>query len=424
MRIVRLKRKIAAYRVAGESVTIRGLLAAAIGALGLVAAHTPAHASSNAEASLPRFAPLVFFLARATGGCGAGCDEWIAAEGGFDLGSADRLRAFLRKFPGRTPPIYFQSPGGIQEEAIAIGRLMHERGMTAGVARTLPYGCAPGKETGDRCLALKRSGQPIAAELRSTGASCSSACVYALLGAKTRLVPPDARLGVHASRRVHVYPDGRVTRTSGDDVRLAEATNELKDYVQEMGVDVALIDTAFKIKFSDAYFLSRNEIVHFGIDTRAFQETRWTVLDPASRRPSAFKLVVEARGEKDVSTSLVQLACTGQDEVRIGYVRPVEANEVAPAVVRVMGGDRHATFARPGPMVRISALDSAALFEPRAALAPIDFLEAAAATGSLTITELSLRPDSPRTITLSTSGLPEAIAALRKSCGQQSLASR
>ena len=424
MRIVRLKRKIAAYRVAGESVTIRGLLAAAIGALGLVAAHTPAHASSNAEASLPRFAPLVFFLARATGGCGAGCDEWIAAEGGFDVGSADRLRAFLRNFPGRTPPIYFQSPGGIQEEAIAIGRLMHERGMTAGVARTLPYGCAPGKETGDRCVALKRSGQPIAAELRSTGASCSSACVYALLGAKTRLVPPDARLGVHASRRVHVYPDGRVTRTSGDDVRLAEATNELKDYVQEMGVDVALIDTAFKIKFSDAYFLSRNEIVHFGIDTRAFQETRWTVLDPASRRPSAFKLVVEARGEKDVSTSLVQLACTGQDEVRIGYVRPVEANEVTPAVVRVMGGDRHATFARPGPMVRISALDSAALFEPRAALAPIDFLEAAAATGSLTITELSLRPDSPRTITLSTSGLPEAIAALRKSCGQQSLASR
>jgi hypothetical protein len=301
---------------------------------------------------------------------------------------------------------------------------MHERGMTAGVARTLPYGCAPGKETGDRCLALKRSGQPIAAELRSTGASCSSACVYALLGAKTRLVPPDARLGVHASRRVHVYPDGRVTRTSGDDGRLAEATSELKGYVQEMGVDVALIDTAFKIKFSDAYFLSRNEIVHFGIDTRAFQETRWTVLDPASRRPSAFKLVVEARGEKDVSTSLVQLACTGQDEVRIGYVRPVEANEVAPAVVRVMGGDRHATFARPGPMVRISALDNAALFEPRAALAPIDFLEAAAATGSLTITELSLRPDSPRTITLSTSGLPEAIAALRKSCGQQSLASR
>ena len=204
----------------------RGLWVAAVGALGLLAVPASARANSNVEASLPRFAPLVFYVARATGGCGEGCDEWIAAEGGFDLGSADRLRAFLRKFPGRTPPIYFQSPGGIQEEAIAIGRLMHARGMTAGVARTLPFGCAPGKENGERCLALKRSGQPVAAELRSTGASCSSACVYALLGARIRLVPPDARLGVHASRRVHVYPDGRVTRT-GDDGRLAEATSEL-----------------------------------------------------------------------------------------------------------------------------------------------------------------------------------------------------
>jgi hypothetical protein len=405
--------------------TTRGVLAAAVGALGFFAAHAPAHASSNAEASLPRFAPLMFYVAQATGGCGEGCDEWIAAEGGFDLGSAARLRVFLRKFPGRTPPIYFQSPGGIQEEAIAIGRLMHERGMTAGVARTLPFSCAPGKEADDRCLALKRFGHPVAAELRSTGASCSSACVYALLGARIRLVPPDARLGVHASRRVHVYPDGRVTRTRADDGRLAEATSELKDYVQEMGVDLALVDTAFKIKFSDAYFLSRNEIVQFGIDTRAFQETRWTVLDATSRRPSAFKLVVEARGEGDggVSTSLVQLACSAEGEVRIGYVRAVGTSEIGPAVVRVTGGDRHATFARPGPVVRISALDNAALFEPRAALAPIDFLEAAAAAGSLTITESSLRPDSPRMLTLSTSGLPEAIAVLRKSCGHQSLAS-
>ncbi len=161
-----------------------------------------------------------------------GCDEWIAAEGGFDIGSAQRLRVFLSQFSGHIPPIYFQSPGGIQEEAIAIGRLMREHGVTAGVGRTLPYGCAPAKEGEDRCLAIKRSGLPLTAELRSTGSSCSSACVYALLGAQVRLVPPDARLGVHASRRVRVYPDGRVTRLPGDDqTQLAEATNELKRYV-------------------------------------------------------------------------------------------------------------------------------------------------------------------------------------------------
>jgi hypothetical protein len=411
---------------------------AAVGAWALLACHSPVHAgvsppvpasskstaSSKSEASLPRFAPLVFYVARATNGCGEGCDEWIAAEGGFDVGSAERLRAFLRTLPGRALPIFFQSPGGIQEEAIAIGRFMHEAGMTAGVARTLPFGCPPGKEASDRCLALKQSGDPVAAELRSTGASCSSACVYALLGATTRLVAPDARLGVHASRRVHVYPDGRLTRTrGGDDGRLDQATRELKDYVQEMGIDVALVDTAFKTKFSDAYFLSRAEIVQFGIDTRAFQETRWSLLDPAARQPSAFKLLVEARDDGEVTTSLVQLACAGREEVRIGYVRAQVPNEIAPAVVRLSAGDRRATFARPGTAIRISALDHAALFEPRATFVDLEFLETAAAIGSLEIIEASLAPESPRTLRLSTAGLAETVATLRQSCGTRSIAS-
>jgi hypothetical protein len=36
--------------------------------------------------------------------------------------------------------------------------------------------------------------------------------------------------------------------------------------------------------------------------------------------------------------------------------------------------------------------------------------------------ESSLRPDSPRVLSLSTSGLLEAVDVLRKSCGHQSLA--
>jgi hypothetical protein len=300
---------------------------------------------------------------------------------------------------------------------------MHELGMTAGVARTLPFGCAPGKETEERCLALKRSGQLIAAELSSAGASCSSACVYALLGAKVRLVPPDARLGVHASRRVRVYPDGRVTRPAAEDhERLAETTGELKQYVHEMGVDVALIDTAFKTKFNDAHFLSRSEIVHFGIDKRAFQETRWTLVEPGLHRPSAFKLIVDAR-DSDVSMSLVQLTCAGHGDIRLGYMRAVGTSEISPAIIRAVGGDHYVTFARPGPALELSALDSGTWFEPRAVSAPLEFFEAAMAAGSILIVESSLRPDSPRVLKLSTAGLAEAVAVLRKSCGHQSIAS-
>ena len=133
-------------------------IAAAVSLLGMRA---PTVANPNTDLSVPRFPPLVLYVARGAGGCGDGCDEWIAAEGGFDIGSAERLRTFLTQFSGHIPPIYFQSPGGIQEEAIAIGRLMRERGVTAGVGRTLPYGCAPSKDGEDRCLTLKRSGLPL-----------------------------------------------------------------------------------------------------------------------------------------------------------------------------------------------------------------------------------------------------------------------
>jgi hypothetical protein len=207
----------------GDDLKARALLLIAV-SVSLHGMRGPAFANPSAELSMPRIPPLVIYLARGTGGCGDGCDEWIAAEGGFDIGSARRMRVFLSKLPGPIPPIYFQSPGGIQGEAIAIGRLMRERGLTAGVGRTLPYGCAPIKEGEDRCLGLKRSGLPLAGELRTTGTSCSSACVYALLGARIRLVSPDARLGVHASRLVRVYPDGRATGSpGGDQTQLAQA---------------------------------------------------------------------------------------------------------------------------------------------------------------------------------------------------------
>jgi hypothetical protein len=90
--------------------------------------------------------------------CGSGCNEWIAAEGRFDDGSPQRLRAFLNRHSGRKLPIFFSSPGGSVTQALAIGRLMRERGMTAGVARTVPQGCAPTSDD-EACRTLKHSGK-------------------------------------------------------------------------------------------------------------------------------------------------------------------------------------------------------------------------------------------------------------------------
>ena len=63
--------------------------------------------------------------------------------------------------------------------------------------------------------------------LRNVSA-CNSACVFALIGAKVRYVPPGAQLGVHASRVVIYRPDGGKINASSKQIaslqkeRLAE----------------------------------------------------------------------------------------------------------------------------------------------------------------------------------------------------------
>ena len=113
-----------------------------------------------------------------------------ALPSGFAISSID--------MSGRTLPIYFHSPGGLTDNGLAIGRMLRERGMTAGVARTIPKGASGRSEAA--CRALKRSGAPLMARWRGINAGCNSSCVYALIGAKVRHVPPGARVGLHTSK--------------------------------------------------------------------------------------------------------------------------------------------------------------------------------------------------------------------------------
>src|SRR5262245_6033683 len=140
--------------------------------------------------------PLHIYLAKGgPNACGEGCSEWIAVEGRFVSDSAARVIAFLQRHGARNLPLYFSSPGGDGKAAIAIGRFLRQRGLTAGVGKTIPHGCESDRDVSASCRAAKRSSQPVVAEWRPDGV-CSSACVYALIGAKVRQVPPAARLGV------------------------------------------------------------------------------------------------------------------------------------------------------------------------------------------------------------------------------------
>jgi len=132
--------------------------------------------------------PMVFFVAKGKpDACGPGCSEWIAADGSLDApGVGQRLRTLLDSLQGRDMPIFFNSYGGLIGEARVVGRLLRERRISAGVGRTVPEECQDRNAAEKPCRRIMQSGRELKAELRTDGATCSSACVYAFVGASRR----------------------------------------------------------------------------------------------------------------------------------------------------------------------------------------------------------------------------------------------
>jgi hypothetical protein len=393
----------------------------------------PVQSPAKSAPTQPERPPLVFYVAKGEdNACGEGCSEWIAAEGYFDLGAAQRLRAFLQRHSKRKLPIYFQSPGGIVGQALAIGRLLRERAMTAGVARTVPRDCPPREPNKDTCRSLKQSGRELAAELRPVNASCNSSCVYALIGGKLRQVPPGARLGVHSGRLIRISTrDGQVKSITVDaqsaraKAKAPDVDGELRRYIRDMGVDEGLLALAMKIPFEQIRYLSRDEVAGFGIDRRGFQESRWTIVDTPTPPPAVMKVLIEAKGPsgKEFRTSLVRLSCRSATQFTFAYIRGLASDEIDRLIsIRVTSGDRNITFPRIGRVSKLDAIDFGGTFDTRAMVVPIEFFDVAAAGETIDVTETDLAdPALPlRVSKLSTAGLRAGIDVLGQRCANPS----
>jgi hypothetical protein len=284
---------------------------ASLVAVVMLAASAMAHAQpTSAPGAMPAEIPLLnFFLAKGEpDACGAGCSEWIAAHGPFDEGAPIRLGEMLANLDKakRKLPIYFFSPGGSGRIAMEIGRLMRARKMKAGVGRTIPQGCDPRQLRDKACEATMRSGAVLTAELRTSAATCSSACVYAVLGAAERDIAPDAALGVHSGRIISRTP------IAGEAERLLRANATIARYLEEMGIDRGVVEAAAAVPSDKIRYLKREEIVRFGIDKRELVESRWTRAVDKGGRPGLEKSFVSASNDepKHYRTALLRLSCS------------------------------------------------------------------------------------------------------------------
>jgi hypothetical protein len=356
--------------------------------------------------------------------CGRGCSQWIAAEGLFDPRAHLRFEAFLKSISGRELPIFFDSPGGIAAQAMAIGRLMRSRGMTAGVGKTVTRGCPSddqhiGKNPTEPAPAGSECRVPNAVFALSSFGQCNSACVYALMGGKVRQVPPGASLGVHSAKVVRIHSDGTVRPIAGEDQIGKSSAAQLRSYVREMGIDVAILDIVDQVPFEKMRVLSRDEIARFGIDRRDFDESTWMIVDSPTKPVSVVKTVLQTRGRSkdEFRIGIIRINCQIPGVVRVLYIRGLGSGEGNTLTVNLGTEGRRLRFLNLGTPIAIEAFDPGTMFANGAESALIDFFDVAATRDSMDLTETEPRgTKAVRSVTLSTSGLSSAIDALRRGC--------
>jgi len=361
-------------------------------------------ASDNPKELEPLFAkvrsePMIFVVAMGEpNACGRGCTEWIAGEGRFDEGAAQRFREFLGVLGKRDLPIFFNSDGGLLREAVQIGSILRENRMTAGVARTVVEGCQLGFPLDNACRHLMQSKREHKARLYYGGARCASACVYAMVGASTRHVDPGATLRIH----------------SGVGREIDKTENSLRRYVMGMGVDPALVDAAAKIPSRTFRGLSRGEMERFGIETRGVHETPWFAYHGPAGEFLLLKSVTYPTGDTgdEYRTSTVGLACSPfHPSIRFMYHQELTAKESrTPPMIRAKIGDSVIDLTTLNPQKDL--VEKSFDLEPRQ-------LQSAIETGSFEITEMfdqSMIKKPSRVVKFSILGLSANIVALESKC--------
>ncbi len=298
-------------------------------------------------------APISFALVKgAPDACGPGCDSWIAAEGKIDGGAAARFRKFMKQIDkqigNRKLPIYFNSPGGNLEQALAIGNMLRERRAVARVGRTTLRECGFESQESEVCTKLKQSTRELHGDVWTRGAMCNSACPYLILGAASRDIAPDATLAVHSPRVILNFTGGvptREVRAQAMQRAMARSDQLVLDYIHKFGADAGLLTVARSVPFEGMHVLTREEIARFALDRRERVESLW--MFETAHRGIAYKTILARKeGEPSFRTTRLQLVCFNQDRFELDVERAVPTGSPYGSLALV-SGDLRLNFLSP-----------------------------------------------------------------------------
>ena len=169
-----------------------------------------------------------------------GSNGQLTLTGTIDPGAAERFAAEIAARGEYVRTIVLDSPGGSVRDALAIGDLVHERGL--------------------------------ATEVRA-GALCASSCPLIFASGTTRRASPDAAIGVHqiyAAALAGQPQDG--VRMAGLAMSDAQTiTAQIISSLTRSGVDPALWLHALQTPPDQLYYFSREEMEGLGLVTDFMQ---------------------------------------------------------------------------------------------------------------------------------------------------------
>ncbi len=368
------------------------------------------------RAASPRVAdgstPIAFALVKGSSdACGHGCDSWIAAEGKIDGGAAARFRKFMKQIGERRLPIYFNSPGGNLQQALAIGDMLRERKAAVRVGRTTLRECGFEPQEGEACTKLKLSGRELHGEVWTRGAMCNSACPYMLLGAPTRDIAADATLAVHSPRVILNFTGGvptREMRAQAMQQAMARADKMVLDYIAKLGADPALLTVARSVPFESMRILTREEIARFALDRRQRVESPW-MFETASRGIAYKTILARKDGESTFQTTRLQMVCFDQDRFELDVERIAPAGS-PPGPLAMASGDMRLNFL--SPPRRSGDRETWGVFLNASQVKTLSLMPSAELSDSL----LNVARRNVSTFPVSSEGLQSALKMLIESC--------
>jgi hypothetical protein len=342
---------------------------------------------------------MIFFVAK--GGrdaCGPGCSKWIAADGMIDSGAAERFGAFLEQRELRSLPVFFNSPGGIASQSVAVGFILRKFRMTAGVGRTLPNRCRATRP--DECRLITQSKLEQDSRLVTLNARCASGCVYALLGASVRQVARYAQLGVHSPRYVPTLNGSDVAPPPAADF----VDDELRGYLIETGNDPSLIEFATSVGSDRIHWLSREEMERYHIETNGDYDAPWTAYEAGGGRFFISKSS-RRRLANGYYATLVRLACLNPFNYVVSY-----RSELRSESSRIL-------MAAAGNTIQLTHMSASADDVVWYGAVMREVIHLAATAKSIRISEVIGRNES-RDLELSTAGLGIALDRLQRHCNE------